>query len=192
MPCGTLTAHTRQYIIKLIVCLLERRFPLKRQYFQIGLLSVIALVVVRLCIGWHFFYEGCWKIDNADKFSALPFLTMAKGPFAPIFYAMSPDLDGVTRLKTETREVTFWTPEKATIDVKKEEGKDVPELFAPVPEVTETTAEITVYPAYFNEAQKIYNYAIDKYAPEGDKLRALQIAWGTRSEEHTSQLQSPQ
>jgi len=143
------------------------------------MLSVIALVAVRLCIGWHFFYEGCWKIDNADKFSALPFLTMAKGPFAPIFYAMSPDLDGIGRLKTEAREVTFYTPEKATIDVKKEEGKDVPSLVAPVPEVKEVKETITVYPAYFDEAQKIYDYALATYKPEGDQLKALQIAWGT-------------
>lgn len=142
------------------------------------MLSVIALVALRLCIGWHFFYEGCWKVDNADKFSALPFLTMAKGPFAPIFYAMSPDLDGVERLKTEARELVYFIPGKAQVDVKKPEAEgEKPQLIAPVPEVEEKKETVTVYPAYFNEAEKIFNYAVETYKPEGDQDRAMKIAW---------------
>lgn len=57
------------------------------------------MVLLRLTIGWHFLYEGVWKIANQDKFSAEPFLTQAKGPFAPLFYAMVPDLDGKVRLQ---------------------------------------------------------------------------------------------
>ena len=61
------------------------------------------LVLLRVSIGWHFLYEGVWKINHADKFSAQPFLTQAKGPFAPLFYEMIPDLDGRQRLTlTET------------------------------------------------------------------------------------------
>ena len=56
------------------------------------------LIVLRVTIGWHFFYEGVWKIVNADQFSATPFLTMAKGPAAPLFYAMVYDIDGRQRL----------------------------------------------------------------------------------------------
>lgn len=62
------------------------------------MLSVVLLVALRLAIGSHFFYEGVWKIANSDEFSARPFLTTAKGPFAPLFYAMIPDLDGRQRL----------------------------------------------------------------------------------------------
>jgi len=57
------------------------------------------LVLLRITIGWHFLYEGVWKIANRDTFSAEPFLTQAKGPFAPIFFAMVPDLDGKARLQ---------------------------------------------------------------------------------------------
>lgn len=142
------------------------------------MLSVIALVAVRLCIGWHFFYEGCWKVDNADKFSALPFLTMAKGPFAPIFYAMSPDLDGVERLKTADREIVFFVPGKAQVDVKPAAEGQPPQLIAPVPTVEEKKETFKVYPAYFDEAQNIYQYAVNTYQPGDDQLRALQIAWG--------------
>ena len=56
------------------------------------------IVALRVTIGWHFFYEGVWKIGNADKFSATPFLTMSKGPAAPLFYAMVYDIDGRQRL----------------------------------------------------------------------------------------------
>ncbi|MHB8902005.1 MAG: hypothetical protein ACYC6Y_24880 [Thermoguttaceae bacterium] len=78
----------------------ERRFPLNGKKYQIGLLAVVLLVALRLTIGWHFFYEGVWKIVNAEKFSAVEFLTISKGPFAPLFYAMVPDLDGRVRLAT--------------------------------------------------------------------------------------------
>jgi uncharacterized membrane protein YphA (DoxX/SURF4 family) len=76
----------------------ERRFPLNDKKYQIGLLAVVMLVALRLTIGWHFFYEGVWKIANADKFSASDFLIMSKGPFVPLFHAMVPDLDGRVRL----------------------------------------------------------------------------------------------
>lgn len=56
------------------------------------------LVILRLGLGFHFLYEGVWKIKHADTFSAAPFLSEAKGPVAPLFYAMLPDLDGRQRL----------------------------------------------------------------------------------------------
>ena len=79
------------------------------------------LVALRLTIGWHFFYEGVWKITNADKFSATPFLTMSKGPFAPLFYAMVPDLDGRVRLATgpvddETKVSEGWVTSPVYLD----------------------------------------------------------------------------
>jgi len=56
------------------------------------------LVILRLTIGWHFLYEGVWKIANPDKFSATALMGTAKGPAAPLFLAMIPDLDGRQRL----------------------------------------------------------------------------------------------
>lgn len=61
-------------------------------------MAVAALVALRITIGWHFLYEGVWKIAYPDEFSATPFLTMAKGPAAPLFYAMVHDIDGRARL----------------------------------------------------------------------------------------------
>ena len=66
------------------------------------MLAVVALVALRLGLGCHFLYEGVWKIEHRDEFSAEPFLTQAKGPIAGFFYAMVPDIDGRQRLQVET------------------------------------------------------------------------------------------
>jgi uncharacterized membrane protein YphA (DoxX/SURF4 family) len=58
------------------------------------------LVILRLSLGCHFLYEGVWKITNPE-FTAEPFLTEAKGPAAPLFYAMLDDIDGRRRLQVE-------------------------------------------------------------------------------------------
>ncbi len=60
------------------------------------------LVALRLALGCHILYEGIWKIEHRDKFSAKPFLTQAKGPLAGLFYAMVPDIDGRHRLRIES------------------------------------------------------------------------------------------
>lgn len=64
--------------------------------------TVVALIVLRMSLGVHFLYEGVWKITHPE-FSAEGFLTQAKGPAAPIFYAMVPDIDGSQRLAIAPR-----------------------------------------------------------------------------------------
>ena len=67
----------------------------------------MAIVLLRITVGWHFFYEGVWKTNPDNKFSAIPFLGLAKGPAKTLFYDMLPDIDGKTRLKIqEHAEVT--------------------------------------------------------------------------------------
>ncbi|MCA9102972.1 MAG: hypothetical protein KDA63_17560 [Planctomycetales bacterium] len=58
------------------------------------------LVVLRVAIGWHFMYQGLWKLEEPD-FSSEGFLRQAKGPFAERFYAMVPDYQGRDRLDRE-------------------------------------------------------------------------------------------
>jgi len=65
---------------------------------------VVTLVMLRLGLGCHFLYEGIWKIDNYDSFTAKPFLTQAKGPIAGLFYAMVPDIHGRQRLRLDAGE----------------------------------------------------------------------------------------
>ena len=67
------------------------------------MVTVVMLVILRVTIGWHFLYEGVWKIVNADQFSAAGFLGAAKGPAAPLFHWMVTDIDGRERLALTER-----------------------------------------------------------------------------------------
>ncbi|MHB1034741.1 MAG: hypothetical protein ACYC35_09135 [Pirellulales bacterium] len=65
------------------------------------MLAVVALVALRLTIGWHFLYEGVWKIQHPE-FSAEPFLREAKGPLGPMYHAFLPDFYGHKWLEGES------------------------------------------------------------------------------------------
>jgi uncharacterized membrane protein YphA (DoxX/SURF4 family) len=58
------------------------------------------LALLRLALGWHFLYEGVWKIRHPDQFvgEMEGFLSAARGPLAGYFYRMIPDIDGHQRL----------------------------------------------------------------------------------------------
>ena len=49
---------------------------------------MIAITVLRVLVGWHFFYEGLTKL-SAPSWSAAGFLKQAKGPLAGSFHAMA-------------------------------------------------------------------------------------------------------
>ena len=70
----------------------------KRVGFWTGVFIVL-VVILRMAIGCHFLYEGLWKQDPANGFSAKGFLGMAKGPTADLYYKMLPDLCGTERLQ---------------------------------------------------------------------------------------------
>jgi uncharacterized membrane protein YphA (DoxX/SURF4 family) len=64
---------------------------------QLGGFAILALVLLRLAIGAHFFSEGLDKIGPAPEtgryritFSAAEFLSQAKGPFESHFHSMAP------------------------------------------------------------------------------------------------------
>jgi len=73
---------------------------------QLGAFAVLALVLLRLAIGWHFYRQGTEKLAyDADEgryrveFSAAPFLAQAKGPLAGWFHSqVSNDHDWSTLL----------------------------------------------------------------------------------------------
>ena len=49
----------------------------------------VALTLLRVAIGWHFLYEGCWKLMQKDGWSCLSYLSAAQGPIAPLFKWMA-------------------------------------------------------------------------------------------------------
>jgi thiosulfate dehydrogenase [quinone] large subunit len=46
--------------------------------------SLSAITVMRILVGWHFFYEGLGKV-TAESWSAAGYLRQARGPFAETF-----------------------------------------------------------------------------------------------------------
>ncbi|MGB7327376.1 MAG: DoxX family protein [Rubripirellula sp.] len=63
----------------------------------LSLIGAVALVLLRLTVGWHFYSEGIDK-RQAGNWSAAPFFANAKGPFAGEFRKMVWDADGQLRL----------------------------------------------------------------------------------------------
>lgn len=72
--------------------------------FEIGLAGVVALVLLRVALGWHFLYQGLGKLNDAD-FSSAGFLKQAKGPLADRYHELIPDLEGRERLADNGRVV---------------------------------------------------------------------------------------
>lgn len=64
---------------------------------------MLALVLLRIAIGWHFLYAGVWKYQNPE-FSSSGFLEQAKGPFAETFHSLIPDFLGGERLSAAALE----------------------------------------------------------------------------------------
>jgi uncharacterized membrane protein YphA (DoxX/SURF4 family) len=73
-----------------------------RRYYP-GFFAALFLVLLRISIGWHFLYEGMWKLDEREgkAFSAEGYFRASAGPFAPLFRQLVPDFDGVERLKRD-------------------------------------------------------------------------------------------
>ncbi|MFO0821310.1 MAG: DoxX family protein [Pirellulales bacterium] len=71
-----------------------------------GVALAAALLLLRLCIGFHFFKEGSSKLADPKPFSAM-FFGAAKGPLAPKFHALVWDADGRARLDAD-QTVAAW------------------------------------------------------------------------------------
>ena len=85
---------------------------------------IVLIVVMRLAIGWHFLFEGIWKMQPENDFSAKGFLGMAKGPTKDLYYMMIPDLDGAERL--QLAEVVEGKMENGTFKQEKSHGWTLP------------------------------------------------------------------
>lgn len=59
--------------------------------------TILFFVLLRVAIGWHFFYEGVWKIKSGT-FSSTPYLLASVGPLKDVFVSMVHDADGFKRV----------------------------------------------------------------------------------------------
>lgn len=67
----------------------------------------VAIVLLRVCVGFHFFKEGANKLQDPKPFSAM-FFGGAKGPLAPTFQSMVWDADGTERFDAD-KVVAAWS-----------------------------------------------------------------------------------
>jgi uncharacterized membrane protein YphA (DoxX/SURF4 family) len=70
----------------------------------------IALILLRIAIGWHFLYEGVskWSVEPWQRpFSSEPYLQASIGPFRGAFRGLISDKDGLARLKKESIEAAI-------------------------------------------------------------------------------------
>ncbi len=73
------------------------------------------MVLLRLAIGWHFFYEGAWKLAQED-WTATQYLIASSGPFRPLFRSFVKDADGRERLKLENTKKRIENRYQAFVD----------------------------------------------------------------------------
>lgn len=69
-------------------------------YARLGIFGILALIALRVGIGWHFYMEGVTKVRGND-FSSVGFLNSAQGPLADQFQQLIWDNDGRLRLNKE-------------------------------------------------------------------------------------------
>lgn len=74
-----------------------------QNYAKLGVFGILALVALRVTIGWHFYMEGVAKV-RGNNFSSQGFLASAEGPLADKFQQMIWDYDG--RLRLDEKQVT--------------------------------------------------------------------------------------
>jgi uncharacterized membrane protein YphA (DoxX/SURF4 family) len=65
-------------------------------YWKYPWFVLVAVFVLRLAVGFHFFREGWTKVE--DGFTSAGFFGAAVGPLAPAFHAMTPDRFGRERI----------------------------------------------------------------------------------------------
>lgn len=75
-------------------------------YARIGIFGILALVALRVGIGWHFYMEGVAKV-RAGNFSSEGFLVAARGPLADKFQELIWDNQGTLRLDQEQVNAIF-------------------------------------------------------------------------------------
>lgn len=128
---------------------------------QLATSAVLALVLLRLVIGWHFFYEGLSKLEYDRTtgsyrigFSAEPFFAQAKGPLAGLYHAQVSHLHDWPRLLAVPRENRPLTDEQSA-----EQATWDAEYQARVAEAQKSNkpapVEFPPYEPYYDWAQKI-------------------------------------
>ncbi len=83
-----------------------------------GIVAAVAIILLRIAIGWHFLFEGWEKLESTasgkEPFSAEIYLRNAAGPLATYFRGMIPDVNGLALLDP-ARLKTAWSDDVTRI-----------------------------------------------------------------------------
>jgi uncharacterized membrane protein YphA (DoxX/SURF4 family) len=118
-------------------------------YRQLGTWAIVALVLLRVAVGWHFFKEGATKVRDGG-FSSTGFLSASVGPMAPLFQSMIPDFDGKQRLDQANvnAEIQKYADKAASrYGFSKEQSEQLKKLVAE----TNKTIKQDIFDAYASE-----------------------------------------
>jgi uncharacterized membrane protein YphA (DoxX/SURF4 family) len=78
---------------------------------RISVLAIMLIVVLRMAIGWHLFYEGVWKIrtlKTSDPWTSAGYLKNSEGPLRDVFRGMAGDPDELDWLDSR-KVIDRWT-----------------------------------------------------------------------------------
>lgn len=138
---------------------------------RLSTVAIIALVLLRFIVGFHFYMEGTAKVREGG-FSSTGFLSTAKGPLAKSFQSMVPDFDGQIRLDTGK-------------DKNKSDSRDD----------YKSGALSKAYAGFAAEAAKVYQFTEEQQAESAKVLedaRKLLVEnfknWSTQIEEYKNSI----
>jgi len=131
-----------------------RRCTLATNRYQIGLLTVLLLVLLRVSIGFHFYKEGVGKLNNPD-FTSKYFFRAARGPTAEYFHSLAPYYQDWNTLLAQPRQanqelteeergkLADWEKKRAAaIKRAKENEQDPPVMIPPLEPYTAWGREV--------------------------------------------------
>jgi uncharacterized membrane protein YphA (DoxX/SURF4 family) len=141
----------------------------RRRY--LGSFAIMALVMLRLVIGWHFFREGTQKLQYDRRngtfrlaFTSEGFLNQAKGPLAFLYRAQAPDVHGWQE-HLAARENLPPSEEQAAEQVRWQAADDRRRAEA-VKKGEVATVEFSPFTPYYSWAERIsqdWRATLDKF-----------------------------
>ncbi|MHC4671412.1 MAG: DoxX family protein [Planctomycetota bacterium] len=164
--------------------------------------TIVFMVLLRIAIGWHFFYEGAWKLSQPD-WRATSYLTASSGPLRPVFRWMIWDVDGRERMTSES--ITKRIDEKCALLVQhygfnEDQEKAINnyrDLMKKAAKAIIDEARFPLQPADYNKCSKEIKAIIDEgqfqlqladYNKFIDEIKAQERPWGGGTDYNTERL----
>lgn len=151
-----------------------------QNYARLGFFGILALVILRVGIGWHFYMEGAAKVKGGD-FSSVGFLNSAKGPLKDKFQELIWDHDGQLRLsQAETNGLFLQAAEKASdhFDFTDDQKTQLERLTSTFAGLDKTGKK---YVGKLNDIYRENAEEIAKYHDSADRLKEMDAS-GTWTE----------